>query len=63
MSEKKKSKTAVLLTNEHHSDQKKCYKRFANFLLCNRSVKNDNCELNARESGINEDFNQSDSIL
>ena len=34
------SKTAVLLANEHHSGQKKFYKRFSHtFLLCNRSCK------------------------
>ena len=36
------SKSAVLLANEHHSDQKKCNKRFSyTFSLCNRSRKND----------------------
>ena len=36
------SKSAVLLANEHQSDQKKCYKSFwYTFSLCNRSRKND----------------------
>ena len=36
------SKSAVLLANEHHSDQKKCDKCFSfAFSLCNRSRKND----------------------
>ena len=36
------SKSTVLLENEHHSDQKKCNKRFSyTFSLCNRSRKND----------------------
>ena len=36
------SKSALLLANEHRSDQKKCYKRFLyEFLLCIRSRKND----------------------
>ena len=35
-------KSAVLLANEHQSDQKKCYKRFSlKFSLCIRSRKND----------------------
>ena len=52
------SKTAVLLANEHHSDQKKCYtcyKRFSYTVsLCNRSRKHHQCQLNARECGIKE---------
>ena len=36
------SKSALLLANEHRSDQKKCYKRFSyEFSLCIRSRKND----------------------
>ena len=36
------SKSAVLLANEHQSDQKKCYKSFSyKFSLCIRSRKND----------------------
>ena len=36
------SKPALLLANEHLSDQKKCYKRFLYvFSLCIRSRKND----------------------
>ena len=36
------SKSAVLLANEHQSDQKKCYKYFSyKFSLCIRSRKND----------------------
>ena len=36
------SKSAVLLANEHQSDQKKCYKRFSyKFSLCIHSRKND----------------------
>ena len=36
------SKTAVLLVNEHRSDQKKCYKGFSyTFSLCNCNRKND----------------------
>ena len=36
------SKSAVLLANEHQSDQKKCNKWFSyTFSLCNRSRKND----------------------
>ena len=35
-------KSAVLLANEHQSDQKKCYQWFSyKFLLCIRSRKND----------------------
>ena len=35
------SKLAVLLANDHQSDQKKCYKWFSyKFLLCNCSRKN-----------------------
>ena len=35
------SKSAVLLANEHQSDQEKCYKLFSNkFSLCIRSHKN-----------------------
>ena len=36
------SKSALLLANEHRSDQKKCHKRFSyEFSLCIRSRKND----------------------
>ena len=36
------SKSAVLLANEHQSDQKKYYKQFSyTFLLCYRPRKND----------------------
>ena len=36
------SKSAVLLANEHQSDQKKCYKWFSyTFSQCNCSCKND----------------------
>ena len=36
------SKSAILLANEHQSDQKKCYKGFSyKFPLCIRSRKND----------------------
>ena len=36
------SKTAVLLANKHHGDQKKCYKRLSyTFSLYNQSHKND----------------------
>ena len=36
------SKSGVLLSNEHRSDQKKCYKRFSyEFSLYIRSRKND----------------------
>ena len=36
------SKSALLLANEHRSDQKKCYKRFLyEFSLCFCSRKND----------------------
>ena len=36
------SKSAVLLANEHQSDQKKCYKWFSHkFPLCISSRKND----------------------
>ena len=36
------SKSAVLLANEHQSDQKKYYKRFSyKFFICIRSRKND----------------------
>ena len=36
------SESAVLLVNEHQSDQKKCYKRFSYTIsLCIRSRKND----------------------
>ena len=36
------SKTAVLLADEHRSDQKKCYKLFSyTFSLCNPNRKND----------------------
>ena len=35
-------KSAVVLANEHQSDQKKCYQRFPyKFSLCIRSRKND----------------------
>ena len=36
------SKSAVLLANEHQSDQEKCYKCFSyTFSLCIRSLKNE----------------------
>ena len=36
------SKSAILLANEHQSDQKKCYKGFSyKFPLCIQSRKND----------------------
>ena len=53
-------KSAVLLTNEHQSDQKKCYKRFSfKFLLCIRSRKNDPV---SGMPEIKEDFNQNGSL-
>ena len=58
------SKTILLLANEHHSDQKKCYKRFSYiFSQCNLLHKKRLCQLNARECGIKEDFNQNGSLI
>ena len=58
----KVSKSAVLLANEHKSDQKNCYKSFSHkFSICIRSHKND-CQWNARKCSIKEDFNQNGSL-
>ena len=57
------SKSALLLANEHRSEQKKCYKRFSyEFSLCIRSRKNDSVNGMPEKSSIKEDFYQNDSL-
>ena len=56
------SKSAVLVSNEHPSDQKKCYKLFLyTFSLRIRSRKNAR-QWNARKFSIKEDFKQNGSL-
>ena len=58
------SKLAVLLANEHRSDQKKCYKIFSyEFSPCIRSRKNDSVNGMPKKCSIKEDFNQYDSLI
>ena len=58
------SKSAVLLTDEHQSDQKKRYKLFSyTFSLCNRSRKNDSVNGMPEKCSIKEDFNQNGRLI
>ena len=57
------SKSALLLANEHQSDQKKMLqmifvKKFATYSLTQKRL----CQWNARKCSIKEDFNQNDSL-
>ena len=57
------SKSALLLANEHRSDQKKMLQMifvyiFAMYSLLQKRL----CQWNARKCTIKEDFNQNDSL-
>ena len=57
------SKPALLLANEHLSDQKKMLQKifvciFAMYSFTQKRL----CQWNARKSSIKEDFNQNDSL-
>ena len=57
------SKSALLLANEHQSDQKKMLKMiFVLISPCIRSHKERLCQWNARKGSIKEDFKQNGSL-
>ena len=60
------SKTAVSHANEHRSDQNNCCKQFLytiHFCYVIVHVKRLYNELNARESGTEDDFSQNNSLI
>ena len=58
------SKSALLLANEHRSDQKKNLQMIFAWIFAMYSFTQKRlCQWNARKSSIKEDFNQNDSLI